>query len=208
VRRDSWVHFAPDGGEGGGEGGTGEGAGTEGAGTEGTTFSQADVDRIVRERLARQKAQYADYDELKTAAERLAEIEAANKSELEKAQERAAKAEAAATEAAERVKRTLTEAAISTAAAGKLADPTDAVALIDRGAIEYGEDGAPTNVAALVDALIEAKPHLAAAGVTTAKPIDQGARGGDTPVGDLMGLSDAEFMKALSDPNQVRALAS
>lgn len=46
------------------------------------TFTQADVDRIVRERVQRERAKYADYDDLKTKAEgaktledRVAEIE-------------------------------------------------------------------------------------------------------------------------------------
>src|SRR5690349_12903050 len=46
------------------------------------TFTQADVDRIVRERVQRERARYADYDDLKakagekaTADERLAELE-------------------------------------------------------------------------------------------------------------------------------------
>lgn len=33
------------------------------------TFNQADVDRIVKERLERERAKYADYDELKAKAE-------------------------------------------------------------------------------------------------------------------------------------------
>ena len=46
------------------------------------TFTQADVDRIVRERVQRERAKYADYDELKeragqatTLEERVAQIE-------------------------------------------------------------------------------------------------------------------------------------
>lgn len=46
------------------------------------TFSQADVDRIVRERVKRERDKYADYDDLKakastaqTAEERIAELE-------------------------------------------------------------------------------------------------------------------------------------
>lgn len=46
------------------------------------TFTQADVDRIVRERVQRERAKFADYDDLKTKAgtattleERVAEIE-------------------------------------------------------------------------------------------------------------------------------------
>ena len=46
------------------------------------TFTQADVDRIVRERVQRERAKFADYDDLKakagekvTAEERLADLE-------------------------------------------------------------------------------------------------------------------------------------
>lgn len=44
---------------------TGGGAGDGGAGGD-KTFTQADVDRVVQERLGREKTKYADYDELKT----------------------------------------------------------------------------------------------------------------------------------------------
>lgn len=46
------------------------------------TFTQADIDRIVKERVQRERAKYADYDDLKakaegakTAEERMAELE-------------------------------------------------------------------------------------------------------------------------------------
>lgn len=206
MRRHLFIDFAPDGGEGEGEGGTGE-QGGEGRGAAEATFSQADVDRIVRERLARQKAQFSDYEDLKTKATEYDKIAETQKTELEKAQERAAQAEAQAKEAAERAQRVLTESAIVSAAAGKLADPSDAVALIDRSSIEYGEDGAPTNVAALVDSLIETKPHLAA-GARRAPNIDQGARGGNTVIDEsaLMKMGDGEFLAALSNPSISKTL--
>jgi len=159
------------------------------------TFTQDQVNRLLQDRLARQKAQFQDYEELKTKAAEFDKIAEASKTELEKAQERAAQAEEQAREIQERARRTLTDAAITAAASGKFADPSDAAAFIDRAAIEYGEDGAPTNVAALVDAVLEAKPHLAAS-ATRATPVDQGARGA-TPEVDIMGLSDAEFMARL-----------
>ena len=40
------------------------------------SFSQDDVNRIVQERLQREREKYADYDDLKTAAERAQELEA------------------------------------------------------------------------------------------------------------------------------------
>lgn len=54
------------------------------------TFTQADVDRILKERLAR--AVPADYEALKEKAGRLDQIEEAQKTELQKAQDAAKKA--------------------------------------------------------------------------------------------------------------------
>lgn len=51
---------------------------------EGKTFNQADLDRIVQDRLAKEKGKYSDYDELKAKAQRLDEAESANKSEVER----------------------------------------------------------------------------------------------------------------------------
>jgi hypothetical protein len=60
---------------------------------EGRTFTQADVDKIVADRIARERAKFSDYDDLKTKAGRLDELETASKSEAEKAAQRAADAE-------------------------------------------------------------------------------------------------------------------
>lgn len=49
------------------------------------TFTQAEVDAIVGDRLKRDRAKYADYDELKAKADKYDELEEANKSELQKA---------------------------------------------------------------------------------------------------------------------------
>lgn len=57
--------------------------------TEGKTFSQDDVNRIVEERLKREREKYADYSVLKEKSEKFDAIEEANKTELQKAQERA-----------------------------------------------------------------------------------------------------------------------
>ena len=51
---------------------------------EGKTFTQADVDRIVQERLAKEKGKYADYDELKAKAAKVDELETSKKSDLDK----------------------------------------------------------------------------------------------------------------------------
>ena len=59
----------------------------------GKMFSQAELDQIVTDRLARERKKYEGFDELKTKAAKLDEIEAANKTELEKATRRAEEAE-------------------------------------------------------------------------------------------------------------------
>ncbi len=58
------------------------------------TFTQAEMDAIIGDRLKRERAKYADYDELKTKATAYDEAAEASKSELQKAVERAEKAEA------------------------------------------------------------------------------------------------------------------
>jgi hypothetical protein len=208
MRRFSTLHFEPTADPAEGAAG-GEGDPLVPAATEATTFAQADVDRIVRERLARQKAQFADYDDLKTAATELAELKAASQSDLEKAQNRVAELEAKATAAEERAQRTLVDSALAAAASSKLADPTDAAAFIDRASITFDEAGAPNNVAELVDALVTAKPHLAA-GPRRVPPVDQGAQGGAaaTTAEAVMQLDDAGFLAALRDPSIAKTLRS
>lgn len=53
------------------------------------TFTQAEVDKIVQDRLNRDRKDRADYDDLKAKAAKLAEIEEAAKSDLQKATEKA-----------------------------------------------------------------------------------------------------------------------
>ena len=57
------------------------------------TFTQEELDRVVADRIKRERAKYEGFEDFKAKAERLDEIEAANKTELEKAHEKAAKLE-------------------------------------------------------------------------------------------------------------------
>lgn len=67
--------------------------------------SQEQLNRIISERIGRERRKYADYDEMRAKAARFDELEKAQKTELEKAQERANRAEAKALEAELRVLR-------------------------------------------------------------------------------------------------------
>ena len=51
------------------------------------SFTQDEVNAIIGERLAKEKAKYTDYEALREKAQRLDEIEEANKTELQKATE-------------------------------------------------------------------------------------------------------------------------
>ena len=64
--------------------------------------SQADLDRIIADRLNRERSKFADYDDLKAAANRLADLENASKTEAQKQTEQldAARAEASQASAA------------------------------------------------------------------------------------------------------------
>ena len=53
----------------------------------GKTFTQADIDRVVEQRLARERQKFADYDQVKADAAELAKIRDGEKSELQKLQE-------------------------------------------------------------------------------------------------------------------------
>src|SRR5690625_5621930 len=55
--------------------------------------SQEDFDRRLADRLRREREKYADYDDLKAKAYKLAEIEEANKTEEQKKAERGAELE-------------------------------------------------------------------------------------------------------------------
>lgn len=75
LKKPIWTFAAEGGGEGGGggtEGGSGggtEGQGGEQQGQQEQTFTQADIDRIVGERVKRVEAKYSDYGDLKAKAE-------------------------------------------------------------------------------------------------------------------------------------------
>lgn len=55
--------------------------------------SQEEFDRMVGQRLERERAKFGDYDDLKAKAAKFDEVEEKNKTELQKATERAAEAE-------------------------------------------------------------------------------------------------------------------
>lgn len=162
------------------------------------TFDQAAVDRIVSQRLAREREKFADYDDLKTKAERLAEIEAANQTELEKAQARADAAESERDQFKGQMgERNRADVVLAAAREAKFIDPAQAYALIDSTKLELDEAGLPTNATDLVGALATASPHL----VGTPPPPPPGDGDGgpkpNPPASDFSSASHDDFAKGL-----------
>lgn len=156
-------------------GGTGEtpppstptGSGNAG-GTPDAKFTQADLDRLIDDRLKRERAKYADHDDLKKKAAEYDKLQDAQRTETERlaAERDRAKDEAAAKDAQiqaanERVIRA--EVRLAAQSAGFI-DPEDAWALIDRTKVALDDAGSVTGAAEAIKALAEKKPHLVGQG--------------------------------------------
>lgn len=168
----------PPAAEGGGAPPAGTDPGSNGNGSK--TFTQAELDRVVQERIARERSKFEGFDDLKRKAAEFDRIEEAQKSELEKATARAAK------EAADKTKaevdatwgQRIVRSEVRVAAAGKLADPEDAVRFIDLATFKLDQDGNVDTkaITAAVDDLVKAKPYLAANGTQKKPNFDAGTR--------------------------------
>jgi membrane protein involved in colicin uptake len=121
--------------------------------------------------LAARLKKYADYDELKKAADKYKVIEDANKTEVEKLREAAATAQTKATQLeAQARESTLKGAVIAEAAKQGFADPMDAYKLLDVTKMELAEDGTVKGLTEALTALAAAKPYLRAKNAPVVPP--------------------------------------
>lgn len=168
------------------------------------TLTQAEVDQIVKDRLARERQKaaekYADYDDLKARAEKLREYEDAQKSEMDKLTERLAGLEkerdatrAEAEQARQEAQAMLIKSALI-AEAGKAGAirPEDAYLLTDLSTITLGEDGAVIGAEEAVKTLIESG-RLPLVGKPKAPSLDSGAGGGQPAQDKALKLTDEEL---------------
>jgi len=150
--------------------------------------TQADLDRIISERLARVKAKEPeDYKDLKAKAAKFDEIEAANKSELERATAKISELTARAEQAEQAAKLSKIHAAVlAEAAKAGAVDPEAVLALLSNDAVTIDDAGQVTGADTAVKALLQAKPYLVAQQAPPAPPgfpdLGQGSRGGDLPL--------------------------
>lgn len=196
-----------------------EGAATEGRETptqadtegKGPRFTQDDVDRIVKERLAREAAKHADYEELKGKAAQWEKHEEAQKSELEKAQEKIAALERASTAQAAAAKETVVRyAAEAIAAALGFQNPTDAYLLADLANVSVEPDGNIKGLKEAIEALAQTHPYLVAKGKPSPPNLDAGQgqppeRGGTSLTsGEQAAIAAAQRLGYKIDPEAVR----
>ncbi|WP_188068983.1 DUF4355 domain-containing protein [Brevibacillus brevis] len=139
------------------------------------TFTQEELDKVVADRIARERKKYdkfADYDDIKKKAEeyeklaeekRLADMSAQQRAEEAaiKAQEERDQLHAELERERAQIRREKIETEfIRLATSANVAYTDDALRLVDLSAVEIGEDGKPVGVDAIVAKLVQDKPFL------------------------------------------------
>lgn len=151
----------------------------------GKTFTQAELDAIINDRLKRQAAQLkkdvpdeTELASLREKANQFDAIEETSKDDLDKANDKIAKLESELAESKSENSnlttklRDTTVKQLVTAEAAKaqfklsedddplpFVDPEDAFTNLDLSKVEFDEDGKATNIADLVSAVAASKPH-------------------------------------------------
>ncbi len=153
--------------------------------------SQADLDRIIGARLARERERYADYDDLKTKASEYDKALEAAKTDQEKAVE-AAKNEGRTEALTAANTRLVSAEARALAAEAKFRNPALAVRAVDLTGVKVNDDGT-VDVAAIrtkLKELSDAEPYLVDDGKPQ-RPKPDSAQGGgsDRSSGKLTGLT-------------------
>lgn len=127
----------------------------------GRTFTQSDLDRIVSERLRREREKLGDVDDLRRKASEFDKLQEASKTELEKEREQRTKLETEKTALQRELQETRLRGHISDAATRLgFHDPEDAWRLLDLASVDVDENGKPKNADTLLKELGERKPHL------------------------------------------------
>lgn len=148
------------------------------------TFTQAELDGIVNDRLTRERKKYDGFDDLKRKAGEFDKLADAQKSEAERLTGQITDLTGQLTQAQQRERSYALRDAIEDAVGGEkltLAAPIGRVLLlIDGEAVEWSEDGKPKNAAAILKGLVRTDPYLFAA---RRAPIGDGGAGREGGVG-------------------------
>jgi hypothetical protein len=117
--------------------------------------SQDEFDRMVGDRLARERQKFADYDDLKAKAAKFDEVDAASKTELQRLQDAVAERDSKLADLPRQVRAQAIRFASKASQAGFL-DPEDALTFLAND-VDLADDA---EVKAALDDLAERKPHL------------------------------------------------
>ena len=150
-----------EGDEGNGDPNAGGGGGNAGD----KTFSQADLDRVVAERLAREKAKFGDYEDLKRKAAEFDKGQQAQLSEQEKLKAELEAEKAKGSKATEAANQRMMKAELKLQAAAQ-GVPADRIAAVmkraDTAALNVGDDGEVAGAEEAIKACLKANPFLLA----------------------------------------------
>jgi len=161
------------------------------------TFTQADLDRIVKDRLKRERAQFADYADVKKKAEEYDKLTASQKSEIDKAVEKAKVAEEKITKVQEKLRtKNLSLAVITAARELKIEDHETAQLYLERDGIDFDDEDEPIDIEAKLKALLKRKPSL------KAPKFEDGADGGPRDTLDESKLSVEDRIKRKAKEKQ------
>jgi len=166
------------------------------------TFTQEDLDRIIKERLAREQTRYADYDDLKKAASELKKLKDAELSESEKLrselaewQQKQADWETERTTITTEHNQQLLKAEVRVQAAGLgFIDPDEAYLLADL--TEVDAKDRPKGVKKALETLAKNKSHLLKGA---------GAPGSPANVTGKKTASDDELLQGVRERYGIRA---
>jgi DNA-binding NarL/FixJ family response regulator len=147
----------------------------------------------------------AERDRRKAFEARIAELEAKNAPKPEEGQpDVEAIKQSARSEALKAANERILRAEIKAAAAGKLADPSDALTMLDLSKFDVDSDGSvdPDEISEAIDKLLQNKPYLSAQGVKRFQgSADSGARqgkreGAQLTRAELKGMSPQAILQA------------
>jgi predicted methyltransferase MtxX (methanogen marker protein 4) len=123
--------------------------------------SQDELDRVISERLKRERAKFADYKDLQSKAIEYDKIVESTRSETEKLSSKAAEAEARAAALAAKVRsKALKAEVVSMSNRLGIIDADVALALL--GSVEFDEDDEPIGIEERLKDLVKSKPFLKA----------------------------------------------
>lgn len=188
--------------EAGGDGGAGTGGAGDGKGGNEPpkTFTQEELDRVIADRLARERAKFAGHDDLVKAKAELDRLKAEGQSEQEKALATARKEAEDAARSDERSKADtrILKAEVKALAGAKFANPADAVAFIDLTGLKVDENGDVDEkaITARLEQVLKDRPYLVAGGA-----------GGGGSGGGLGSLGQGQRQPAGKQTGRERGLA-